>query len=271
MSLRRLTTHGSWIRNATFQSMFVGCLAVIHFFTIAISEAEEDDVDSTDAAGKANAATSAQVALMTDDAAYLTQLGLLRGHLMVGYELYQQALPEMSETHMKHPGEELYADLIPAFESRGCEGFADELTDLAHVVSDRDTSEAVAASYEMLSASIGRCEAVAERENRAIVMQVISNLLSNALLEYEIGVVDGAINNVHEYQDAWGFTQVASAYAQLPVFLNDGEGQLIGRRLQRLITSLDPLWPSLNPTRIDDPTVSTLLHRLRAFSSNTTE
>ena len=270
MSLRRLTTQGSWIRNAILQSMFMSCLAVIHFFTLAISEAEEFGVDSTDEVDGSNAVTPSQAVLITDDAAYLTQLGLLRGHLMVGYELYQQSLPEMSETHMKHPGEELYADLIPAFESRGCEGFADELSDLARVVSNRDT-RGVIVSYELLTASIGRCEAVAERETRAIVMQVILNLLTNALLEYEIGVVDGAINNVHEYQDAWGFTQVASAYAQLPVFLKDNEGQLIARRLQRLITSLDPLWPSLNPTRIDDLKVSTLLHRLRAYTSNTTE
>lgn len=264
----RPTTRRSWIGSAFVQLLFLSCLSTIHFFTLATSEAEELDVDSTHDADSANAAMPAHVALMSDDAAYLTQLGLLRGHLLVGYELYQRSLPEMSETHMKHPSEELYADLIPAFESRGCEGFADELSDLARVVSDRETGEVVTSSYTSLSESIGRCEAVAERESRDVVMQVISNLLTNALLEYEIGVVDGAINNVHEYQDAWGFTQVANAYATLPVFEND-EGRLISRRIQRLISSLEPLWPSLNPTGIDDPIVSTLLHRLRAYTRTT--
>ena len=235
------------------------------------SHAEAQATEVTGVSAKESDLTAKQTELASDDVAYLTQLGLLRGHLRVGYELYQLSQPEMAETHMKHPSEELYADLIPAFNRRGCDGFAGELSELARVVSARESSEVVTSRYESLATSIGRCEAVAEREDRFVVSRVVSNLLANALLEYEIGVVDGAINNAHEYQDAWGFTQVASVYARLPVFLSDDEGRLVTRRMQLLITSLDPLWPSLNPTRIDDPNASTLLDRLRTYTENALE
>ena len=36
--------------------------------------------------------TTAEAELATDDVGYLTQLGLIRGHLAVGYALYQQRI-----------------------------------------------------------------------------------------------------------------------------------------------------------------------------------
>lgn len=251
--------------------VLVLCVIVSVCVVSTVSYAEEHRIDSMHVKTEESVSTNTHVDLTTDDVMYLTQLGLLRGHLKVGIELYRHSSPEMSETHMKHPSEELYADLIPAFEHRGCKGFADELTDLARVVSNRDSNEAISLKYELLTAAISRCEAVAEQENRTIVLHVVMNLLSNALLEYEIGVVDMSINNLHEYQDAWGFIQIADEYLRRPVFLRDDEGQLIALRFQRLIASLEPLWPSLNPTSIDNPNILSLLHQLRAYTKLGTE
>ncbi len=270
MNRINLIPFSSFVPNSIFRLVFISCLIASHCIVSTVGYAEEQNVDSSSLEDE-TASETAQIDLATDDAAYLTQLGLLRGHLMVGFELYRRSLPEMSETHMKHPNEELYADLIPAFENRGCAGFANELTELARVVSERETYEVVASNYELLSAAIGRCEAVVKRDNQAIAMQVVVNLLANALIEYEIGVIDGDINNVHEYQDAWGFTQVAAEYSRLPALAEDDKDRLFTLRVQRLITSLDPLWPSLNPTRIDDPNVPKLLNRIRVYTTQSTE
>ena len=220
------------------------------------------------AATEVPAVEEATADLSTDDVAYLTQLGLLRGHLRVGNELYQQGLADMALTHMKHPGEELYADLVPAFAHRGCNGFADQMVDLADTVATKKTADVVDESHERLDDAITQCEAVVQdSSNRRLVMQVVTGLLEHALLEYEIGVIDGAIDNVHEFQDAWGFTQVASAYLGSINLQNDDEGLLIVNRIQALIASLEPMWPSLNPTQVDDPDVPRLVERLRTFTT----
>ncbi len=271
MNRINLISFPSFVPNSILRLVFVSCLIASHCIVSTVGYAEEQNVDSSSVEDDETASETAQIDLATDDAAYLTQLGLLRGHLMVGFELYRRSLPEMSETHMKHPNEELYADLIPAFEYRRCAGFADELTELARVVSERETHDVVVSNYELLSAAIGRCEAVAEQDNQTIAIQVVDNLLANALIEYEIGVIDGVINNVHEYQDAWGFTQVAAEYSRLPALAEDDKDRLFTLRIQRLIASLDPLWPSLNPTRIDDPNVPKLLNRMRVYTRQSTE
>ena len=271
MNLTGMTTHVASPSNSILRYICFACLIASQCMFAVFSQAEEGSIDSNAVLNQETDLTAKQVELTTDDVAYLTQLGLLRGHLLVGFELYERALPDMSETHMKHPNAELYADLIPAFASRGCEGFADELSELARVVSARKSIEVVTSRYEQLSVAIHGCETVAEQENRIVVVKVALNLLANALLEYEIGVVDGVIHNVHEFQDAWGFTQVASRYVQLPIFQADNEGQLTARRIGRLIASLDPLWPTLNPTRIDNPIVPSLLQRMRAYTDSAAE
>ncbi len=271
MNLIGTAAHVASPSNSILRYICFACLIAGQCMFAVFSQAEEGSIDSNAVLNQETALTAKQIELTTDDVAYLTQLGLLRGHLLVGFELYERALPDMSETHMKHPNAELYADLIPAFASRGCEGFADELSELARVVSARKSIEVVKSRYDQLSVAIGSCETVAEQEDRNVAVKVVLNLLANALLEYEIGVVDGVIHNVHEYQDAWGFTRVARRYAQLLVNQADNENELIARRIGRLIASLDPLWPSLNPTRIDDPIVPSLLHRLRAYTDSTVE
>lgn len=148
----------------------------------------------------------------SNDVAYLTQLGLMRGHLLVGLELYRAGHIEHARTHMKHPKSELYADLVPAFEARGSSGFGEQLGALTRAVENDDsTPEAVEAAYSEVLLGIGAAEAVVDGASAPAQIQVVVNLLRTAAEEYGIGVVDGKVVNGHEYQDAYGFTQTAQA------------------------------------------------------------
>ncbi|MCY4212026.1 MAG: hypothetical protein OXF68_00150 [Gammaproteobacteria bacterium] len=192
-------------------------------------------------------AVTAGADLATDDVGYLTQLGLIRGHLAVGYALYQRELPQLSETHMKHPQEEIYASLVPAFNSRGCAGFANDLESLAAAVKARAAQEEVAAIHAGLTANIARCEWSASADDPAVLAKVIENLLRTAAEEYRIGVIDGVIDNLHEYQDAWGFTQVANDWARSAAFADSAGAAAVAAQLRDVIAGLDGLWPSLDP------------------------
>ncbi|MYH17192.1 MAG: hypothetical protein F4149_18655 [Gammaproteobacteria bacterium] len=204
-------------------------------------------VEGEGTGGEGEGAATAGADLATDDVGYLTHLGLIRGHLAVGYALYKRELPLLSETHMKHPQEEIYASMVPAFNARGCDGFANDLESLTAAVTARAAQEEVAAIYEGLTANIGRCEQSAGTDDPAVLAKVIENLLRTAGVEYQIGVIDGVIDNLHEYQDAWGFTQVANAWARSAAFADSASAAAVAAQLQDIITGLDGLWPSLNP------------------------
>ena len=150
---------------------------------------------------------------------------------------------------MKHPKSELYAGLIPTFEAKNANGFANELETLALSVENNEALSIVSKNYESLLEVINQNENYVDSkintfENKILLVKA---LLEIAAEEYAIGIVDGNIENKFEYQDALGFTTVAKK------ILNDDNSLIPSEELKRkkiieIIESLSPLWPSLVPT-----------------------
>ncbi|GAB4517106.1 MAG: hypothetical protein Kow00133_01300 [Amphiplicatus sp.] len=156
--------------------------------------------------GEGEGATAADPA--TDPVAYIHQLLLIRGHLEAGASLYAAGEQAMAATHMKHPEDELYAGLAPAFDARGADGFAGELQALAASVANGAPAGEVEADLAAVKRAIDAAAAAAEARPAETLLAVAA-LLRTAGEEFDIGVKDGAIVNLHEYQDAYGFMTVA--------------------------------------------------------------
>jgi hypothetical protein len=181
-----------------------------------------------------------------DDAAFLTLLGLVEGHLRAGIELYRQGAADMAKTHMKHPGDELYVDLEPALAARGLDGFAGPLERLAVAIEgDRPLPDAEAAFAAVLD-EIDRTREAAGAGLSA-TLHSVTNLVRTAAEEYEIAVKDGRVADPHEYQDAWGFVQAAKARM---AGLSQADRQRLGQGFDDITAELDGLgraWPSIVP------------------------
>ncbi|MEQ8516165.1 MAG: hypothetical protein RIC38_11210 [Chromatocurvus sp.] len=189
---------------------------------------------------------SAAVSLETDDQAYLTRLGLIRGHLRVGYELYRAGHSDMAITHMKHPRDELYAGLVPAMQARGAATFDAELSALAErVIADAGQAE-VNEAYTALQGAIVEAEAVTNASLRLTMLSVM-DLVRTAGEEYALGVEEGRLVNRHEYQDAYGFTEVAKQRLQdMPAETRAQSPETVEQVLQ-LLGELSTLWPGIAP------------------------
>ena len=175
------------------------------------------------------------------DAAYLVRLGLMRGHLLVGHELFGLGARDAARTHSKHPTDELYAGMDNEFAARGTNGFGVQLE--AHAAASQgDDAAAVGDAYAILTTAIGTSEA-AVSPSAAMIAEVVVELLREAAREFAVGVVDGRLANAHEYQDAYGFTQVALAWA---VRGAESDAAVFAQIAER-IRSLADMWPSLEP------------------------
>lgn len=182
------------------------------------------------------------------DIEFLTQLGLMRGHLYVGYSLYKQGHIEHAKTHMKHPKSELYANLAPALKVRNANGFANELEQLSAAVGGEKKIATVTDAYERLDAAIAKHESLVLTESKSVANQLklASALLRVAGEEYAIAVVDGKMMNTHEYQDALGFTHVAE------IIINGAKSTGVEElaavaKASRLVAELKHMWPGLIP------------------------
>lgn len=194
--------------------------------------------------GEGEGTSNLAIDLKTNDLAYLTQLGLIRGHLYVGHKLYMNGHIDHAKTHMKHPESELYADIIPAFAARQTSEFGQALQNLATTVNDDMGFKEVDAAYQALLSQITVTESAVSPTSQSPTekLKLAAALLHVAGEEYAIAVVDGKMENAHEYQDALGFTTVARALVdQLD---SDVDTQT---RAAGLLDSIKPLWPSLIP------------------------
>lgn len=186
------------------------------------------------------------VDLATHDPQFLAQLGLIRGHLWVGMKLYDEGHKAMAKTHMKHPGDELYAGLVNAFNERGLPGFGEELTALADAVNNDQPEEQVHAAYQALKEAISANEPIAQMSAKEVLLSISSMLITSAD-EYAVGIQDKQVAMVHEYQDAYGFQQIALARldAISPSEAEKAKAEIAKTR--QLINDLAPLWPTTTP------------------------
>lgn len=197
--------------------------------------------------GEGGEGGEAGATLSNDDAAYLTQLALIRGHLSVGMDLYRQGAQEAAVSHMKHPEDEIYQGLEPALAARGVKGFEEELEAMADLAkADAPVGEVEAAHQDLLHAIDHAAQGAAEA-GAATTFKVIVGLIRTAAEEYEAVVKDGKVVNAYEYQDALGFVRVAD---ELAAELDPAGRPEVGDALAVVKTQLEtigPAWPSVVP------------------------
>lgn len=218
----------------------------------AASASAEAAGESSEPATSASGEAADSAGLGTDDVAYLSRLGLIRGHLRVGIELYRAGHVAHAQSHMKHPGDELYSALEGAFAARGAEGFADELSTLATAVEDEAAEADVDAAYEALLEAVARAESHVDSgiaTDAAAQAAIVVNLLETAAEEYGIGVAGGEVTDVHEYQDAYGFTVVAGERAEAAQSrVIERSDHAVFQMIVDEIDALSRLWPELVPS-----------------------
>ncbi len=189
--------------------------------------------------------------LGTDDIAYLTQLGLMRGHLEVGIDLYRQREQKAAEPHMGHPIEELYGALEPALQQRGVSGFKDRLEALEKLTRGGAPLEPVEAAHRAALAGIEAAEAAVPEARRlalATRFAVMVNLVRTAAAEYDAAIDEkGRVVAPVEYQDALGFVRTAKAMLDQTPAAERAKAADAVARAEAQLQAVAGLWPSLVP------------------------
>lgn len=177
---------------------------------------------------------------------YVTKLGLIQGHLWVAAQLVEAGDTDLGARHAKHPGQEVYQELLPFFTATNSAGFATELEAMSgqfHSGSFSDFRRAYADVMSVIDDIVG-----AQNLSDPAQIQVAGSLVAQANIEYQAGVSDGVIVDLQEYQDARGFIEIAQELLRknLP-----GQDYARGQRNKLLeqLAAVEKLWPSLKPDR----------------------
>jgi len=146
------------------------------------------------------------------DQVFAVNLLLTKGHLRIAHEMAGLGNWDYAGAHAQHPAAETYDNLKPELEKRGADPFEAELDALVEQIIEKKPAAQIGQAYDAvitkIDAAHGKIEA-GKRTSPSFTMTSAMALLKQASAEYAIGVKDGKIVNLQEYQDASGFIQVA--------------------------------------------------------------
>ncbi|MBL1209530.1 hypothetical protein [Geminocystis sp. GBBB08] len=146
--------------------------------------------------------------ISNNDLNYFTNLGLMKGHLLVGKELLNLSEYEQSEPHFGHPVDEIYGDLEPQLKTRNIPAFNQDLITLHELVKFSPQDPKVSYQYDLAMKKIDQAIAFlpeSKRQNPEFIIKVITKLLNIAQEEYSAAIITNKIVEIIEYQDAKGF------------------------------------------------------------------
>ncbi len=178
-----------------------------------------------------------------EDIAFITQLSLIEGHVVVGMQLYQDGEAEMGLSHVQHPVNEIYEAMRPALAKMGLPGFEADIDRLDQAMQARLPNDQIKVAKAALFARVHQLRK--QHSDTAKTIASTSAIMQIVAGEYASGVHDGKVIEDYEYQDSWGFKQVAQQMiAALPAADRAAHAADINA-IETAMASLDVFWVDL--------------------------
>ena len=233
---------------------YVSFLIIAIFPTMAWAE-EESNYSSP---------SSLSSSLNNTDVDFATNIEFIKGHLSAAISNKEAGNNELTQTHTFHPITEIYTlirDQLSSADSELNQTLINSFNNLTSIVFTSKPAEFVdSATFVKNLLDKALITVVPENEvaNINFNMSALINLLKTASSEYEIGIVNGTIANIAEYQDAQGF--VSSASEILNKTLNS-LNQTSNEKFTEIKDSLEELNTSIN-NKENSTLISTIINNI---------
>jgi hypothetical protein len=180
---------------------------------------------------------------------FLRDMGLIRGHLLVGDELVKQDRWDDALPHFHHPVEELYAGIVPTLKKVGFRQFDTALKALVQTVQAKKL-DAYTGAWKVVDQRMSSVDHAMQRfstPRTRFTMQTVMAILRQAAAEYEEAIQEGRVAKPVEYQDSRGFVWHAESLvtATAPDLEKIDRSALDGVRAA--FAELKKTWPAAVP------------------------
>jgi hypothetical protein len=163
-----------------------------------------------------NDSSSSSLSLNNTNVDFVTNIEFIKGHLSAAISNKQAGNNELTQTHTFHPINEIYTLIRNQLSSADNElnkTLIDSLNNLTSIVFKSTPVEFVNSTdsvKNLLDKAIIVVIPGNEIADIKFNMSTLINLLKTAESEYDIGIENGTITNIAEYQDAQGFVSSAN-------------------------------------------------------------
>jgi hypothetical protein len=211
--------------------------------------------------------TSSSISLNNTNVDFATNIEFIKGHLSAAILNKQAGNDELAQTHTFHPIHEIYTlirDQLSSADNELNKTLINSLNNLTSIVFTSTPSEFIdsASSIKnLLDKAI--IKAIPENEIADIKfnMSTLINLLKTAESEYDIGIVNGTIANIAEYQDSQGFVSSANELLNKTINNLNQTTMTTTNKFTEIKDSLDQLNTSMS-NKEDAKQISTIVNNI---------
>jgi hypothetical protein len=150
---------------------------------------------------------------ISTEAAYLTRLALVEGHLIAAALMHARGYPDEAAGLAGHPEAEMMDEVRATLTDRGAADFTRELEAVGAVIADGASPDEVRASLLALQTAIDAAGAADGIPVRARLDAMLA-LTRAAAHEYETAIAGGPANEIFAYHESLGFLIAADRMAQ---------------------------------------------------------
>ncbi len=183
------------------------------------------------------------------DVTLMTNLGLMKGHLMVAQELAMQKNFKDASPHFGHPVGEIYGDVEAELTQRKIPQFKDQLNALSDLIKNSPDSPKLPDTYKSAIAGVDGAIAslpAAERQSPEFVLKVMAGLLTTAASEYKAAVAEGKFVEMVEYQDSRGFVLYADELYRSVSAAHGKAHATEAAAVEKALKDLKLVWPTVS-------------------------
>ena len=180
---------------------------------------------------------------------FFRDMGLIRGHLLVGDELVKAGLWADALPHFHHPIEELYTWIGVRLKGQGVRQFDGPLKALAQTVQAKNP-DAYANALKVVRQRMDEAEKAMRKFANPYLqfrMRTVIAMLQAAAGEYKEALEDGKITKPVEYQDSRGFVLEAEAMLNADAADLGKKDKAAFEATRAALTELARAWPAPLP------------------------
>ena len=225
---------------------FISLLLVILFSTTTVI-ASAQVVEEKSSTNKSYLSSSLPINETNVD--FATNIEYMKGHLSAAIFNKQAGNNDLAQMHSYHPITEIYTligDQLSSADTKLNDTLINSLNNLASIVytaTPIEFTDSASSAKNLLDKAIIKVIPENEIADIKFNMSVLINLLKTAESEYGIGIVNGTITNLAEYQDAQGF--ISSANKLYNKTINDNKNQTMINKFSEIKDSLNKLNTSM--------------------------
>jgi hypothetical protein len=177
---------------------------------------EEKKININNYSSSLQPSSSPLVPLNETNVDFSTNIEYIKGHLSAAISNKQAGNNELVQTHSFHPITEIYTLIRDQLSSADTElnktliNSLNNLTSIVYTSTPAEFTDSATSVKNLLDKAIVKVIPANEIADIRFNMSTLINLLKTAESEYGIGIENGTITNIAEYQDAQGFISSAN-------------------------------------------------------------